>query len=240
MLNIYVCEDDKVQRELVSKIIDNIVLMEDYNLNLKYVTGNPYLLLENIDSNTNGIYFLDIDLNCDMNGLELAKKIREIDRRGFIIFVSSHSEMSYMTFTYKVEAMDFIIKGESYRMRDSIYRCILEAYFRYSSPLNMDSKIFKYKIGDKEYCVQMNDIVFFETSVVPHKIVLHGREGIQEFSGSMTNIKNKLDTRFHDIHRSFIINKDYIQEIDLKNKSVLMKDGSVCYGTMSKIKKIIV
>lgn len=47
-----------------------------------------------------------------MNGFELAQEIRKFDPRGFIIFITTHAELSYMTFTYKVEALDYIIKDD--------------------------------------------------------------------------------------------------------------------------------
>ena len=54
-----------------------------------------------------GIYFLDVDLKSDINGIKLGSKIREKDTRGFIIFTTTHLEMSYFAFKYKVEAPCF-------------------------------------------------------------------------------------------------------------------------------------
>ena len=72
-----------------------------------------FSLLEKIkETGEVGIYFLDIDLKTDMTGLTLAQEIRKYDPRGFIIFITTHSEMSYMTFIYKLEALDFILKDD--------------------------------------------------------------------------------------------------------------------------------
>ena len=109
MLNIFVCEDDTVQRKSIVQIIKNTVLIEELDMQLILDTPNPYELLETVKTSQNtGIYFLDIDLKCDMNGMKLAQQIRLYDPRCFIIFVTSHSELSYMTFQYRVEAMDFV------------------------------------------------------------------------------------------------------------------------------------
>ena len=40
------------------------------------------------------IYFLDIDLNSDMNGMKLAQQIRLFAPRGFIVFITAHSGLS--------------------------------------------------------------------------------------------------------------------------------------------------
>ena len=45
-----------------------------------------------------------------MNGVALAQRIRQIQPCCFIVFITSHSEMSLRTFQYKAEALDFIVK----------------------------------------------------------------------------------------------------------------------------------
>ena len=77
MLNIFVCEDDTMQRRTIVKIIQDIVLIEELDMQLALDAGDPYVLLDKVRANRNtGIYFLDIDLNSDMNGMKLAQQIR--------------------------------------------------------------------------------------------------------------------------------------------------------------------
>ena len=64
------------------------------------------------EMNDIGCYFLDIQLEADMNGIKLGSEIRKHDPVGNIIFVTSHSELTYLTFVYKVAAMDFIFKDD--------------------------------------------------------------------------------------------------------------------------------
>ena len=100
MLKIYLCEDNPKQREILSKYINNMILIDDYDIQFVKATDDPHEILELIDSErSTGLYFLDIDLSSDMNGLALAKEIRKIDSRGFIVFITTHSEMSFMTFS---------------------------------------------------------------------------------------------------------------------------------------------
>ena len=104
MLNIFVCEDNEVQRRTIVQIIQNTVLIEELDMQLVLDAGDPHVLLERVKASQNtGIYFLDIDLGSNMNGLKLAQQIRLYDPRGFIIFVTAHCELSYMTFQYRVD-----------------------------------------------------------------------------------------------------------------------------------------
>ena len=62
-------------------------------------TSDPNEVLKKIEGSQNmGIFFLDIDLKSTMNGLTLAQKIRKIQPRCYIIFITSHSEMGFLTF----------------------------------------------------------------------------------------------------------------------------------------------
>ena len=64
MLDIFVCEDNAIQRQSIVKTIQNAVLIEELDMQLVLDTGDPYVLLEKLEASRNtGIYFLDIDLN---------------------------------------------------------------------------------------------------------------------------------------------------------------------------------
>jgi len=112
MLDIYVCEDEQKQREVVADIIQYNIKKENLNMEIVQCTDNPRTILQHAKQAENrGCYFIDIALQDEMNGLLLAQKIRAIDPRCFIIFITSHSEMCTLTYEYKTEAMEFILKG---------------------------------------------------------------------------------------------------------------------------------
>ena len=229
MLRVYVCEDIATQRDKMQKIVENVILMEELDMELASVTGNPQELLEQVkQSEEVGIYLLDVDLKADMNGIDLAKEIRKYDPRGFIIFITTHSEMSYMTFIYKIEAMDYILKDECNDIGQRVYQCILKANQRFSSVHNKVQNVFSIKINDKLFTINYNDILFFETSANVHKVVLHCKNRILEFNGKIRELEEKLDERFYRCHRSYLVNKDNIKEINLQERVIYMENGEQC------------
>ena len=237
MLNIYLCEDNDKQRSMLNTIIDNIVLMEDYDLHFAYSTADPHDFLAQVTPLTGtGLYFLDIDLNSDINGLTLAQQLRKIDPRGFIVFITTHSEMSYMTFTYKVEAMDFIIKDNPHELQNRIHQCIIDAYAKYTSRNNVAQRTFKIKVSDKEYCFALNDILFFETSETIHKLILHTNSQIFEFTGKLKDIEPLLDSRFYRCHRSYLVNRAYIKEIFIKERYLTLSNSETCLISAKSLK----
>lgn len=208
MLNIFVCEDNEVQRRTIVQIIQNTVLIEELDMQLVLDAGDPYILLERVKTSQNtGIYFLDIDLGSNMNGLKLAQQIRLYDPRGFIIFVTAHCELSYMTFQYRVEAMDFVLKDNPAEAKVKIRECLLNAMERYTLQTNRTHKVYTIEINGRKISVDYDDILFFETSGNIHKLILHGKDRQIEFSGTMKELADTLGSDFVRCHRSFLVNK---------------------------------
>ena len=212
MLNIFVCEDNEVQRRTIVQIIQNTVLIEELDMQLVLDAGDPYILLERVKTSQNtGIYFLDIDLGSNMNGLKLAQQIRLYDPRGFIIFVTAHCELSYMTFQYRVEAMDFVLKDNPAEAKVKIRECLLNAMERYTLQTNRTHKVYTIEINGRKISVDYDDILFFETSGNIHKLILHGKDRQIEFSGTMKELADTLGSDFVRCHRSFLVNKKNIK-----------------------------
>lgn len=229
MLKIFVCEDNKEQRERFTKIIQDVILIENYDMELALATEKPDDIINYISENTvSGLYFLDIDLKTSINGIELATKIREYDPRGFIVFVTTHAEMSYLTFIYKVEAMDYIIKDNYNNIKERIHQCIADANKKYSAKATDLQKVFSIKANDKIINIEYSKILFFETSPVIHKVIIHALDRQIEFYAKMKVIEEKLDSRFYRCHKSYIVNKDNIKEIDLRNRCIYMINGEEC------------
>ncbi|MCI8530722.1 MAG: response regulator transcription factor [Lachnospiraceae bacterium] len=229
MLNIFVCEDNAAQRRTIVQIIQNTVLMEELDMQLVLNAGDPYVLLEKVKTSQNtGIYFLDIDLHSDMNGMKLAQQIRLFDPRGFIIFITAHSELSFMTFQYRVEAMDFVLKDNPAEAKVKIRECLLNAMERYTLQTNKTHKVYTAQVGGRKISVDYDDIFFFETSGNIHKVILHAKDRQIEFSGTIKELEGILDDSFIRCHRSFLVNRNNIKEADAKNRIIYFTNGEAC------------
>ena len=240
MLSIFVCEDNNEQRERFTKTIQDIIMIENFDMELTLTTPTPDDIINYLSKNdVSGLYFLDIDLKASINGLELATKIRQHDPRGFIVFVTTHSEMSYLTFLYKVEAMDYIIKDNYENIKERIHQCILDAHRKYSAKTTELQKVFSMKVGDKIMNIEYSKILFFETSPTIHKVILHTVDRQVEFYAKMKEIEDKLDDRFYRCHKSYIVNKDNIREIDLGNRCLYMVNGEECLTSTRMLKGLI-
>ena len=144
--------------------------MEELDMQLVLDTEDPYVLLERVKaSQDTGIYFLDIDLNSDMNGMKLAQQIRLFDPRGFIIFITAHSELSYMTFQYRVEAMDFVLKDNPAEVKVKLRECLLNAMERHTLQTNKTQRSIPLKLADEKSAWIMRIFYFLKLPAISIK-----------------------------------------------------------------------
>lgn len=240
MLSIFICEDDVKQKERYLKAVQDTIMIENLDMEIALSTTDPFSLIEHLKENdTTGIYFLDIDLKAKINGIELAAEIRKYDPRGFIVFITTHSEMSYITFLCKVEAMDFIIKDNFTDIEDRIHQCIMNANEKYSAKTVSElQKNFTMRIDDKVIHMEYKKILFFETSPIKHKVILHAIDRQIEFYANMKEIEEEVDDRFVRCHQSYLVNKDNIKEVDIKHRMARMINGETCLVSIRLMKKL--
>lgn len=235
-MEVVICEDDPKQLEEITSIINNYALMEDNGINVALSTTNPSEVLDYATSNKVDCYFLDIDLNDEMTGIKLASEIRRRDPICSIIFVTTHSEMTYLTFMYKVAALDFIIKDDREMLKDRILSTLKEAFRRYAQiGKRDDTNTIHLKIGQKMRNIAYDDIFFFESAKGVHKIILHLENEHIEFYGKLKDYEG-IDSSFYRCHKSFIVNKNHIAEVNYKSREITMTNGEICYASYRLIK----
>ncbi len=230
MIDIYICEDHAREREWIRNKIENIIAMEQLDMEIGWTGADPQALLQKASEAKNcGLYFLDIDLNlAAMNGLYLAQEIRKLEPRCFIVFVTSHGEMSTQTYAYKAEALDFIVKEAPEHMGERLRECLLSVSARYGSGSCEHKKIFSASLPDGRI-VQMpfEEIISIETCPDSRRLILYSEKRRLEFRGTITDTECVLDKRFFRCHRSVIVNLDHVKEWDMRKKLLIMDNENI-------------
>jgi len=230
MLDIYICEDNTPQREFITSFVSDLCIFRNLDAVVALSSSNPYEVLAHYKISPNpALFFLDIDLGAEINGIELASRIRDWEKnqdKTAIVFLTTHSELALTTLQYKVEALDFIIKGSGNDVKKKIADCINTVYQRNTDGNN--TKIIKITAHDKIIPLDMDEIIFIETTQVRHKLRLHTISRTLEFNGELKAMGAQLDERFIRCHKTCIINKDKIAAISRKENAVTMVDNSIC------------
>ena len=228
MLDIYICEDNATHREFVASFISDFCIFRNLDATVALASADPYEILAYYKTVKNlSLFFLDIDLGAEINGIELANRIRKQDDKAAIVFLTTHSELALLTLQYKIEALDFIIKGNSADVKKKIAECISIVYKRYTGEDKADSKKIMVTVGDKIIPLDMDDIIYVETTA-GHKLRLHTKNRSLDFNGELKGIEEQLDERFIRCHKSYVINKDKIASINKKDNTVTMTNNSIC------------
>lgn len=241
MLKIFVCEDDLKQRENIVSIIKNYIMMQDYDVSFGLETESPDVLLKHIsklEKDVTGLYFLDVDLNTEMNGIMLGSEIRKFDPNARIVFVTTHAELAYLTFMYKVEAMEYIPKDNKEQLKEKLLECIDVAMERYLNVRPDASESILIKSADAQIKLEINEVQFIESSSTPHRLIVHLDNRQVEFYGKIKDME-ALNPNFYRCHQSYVVNVLNIESINAKLREITMKDGEVCYSSVRYLKGLL-
>lgn len=200
---IIVCDDEKLHREILSNEIQKYFTDNEREYK-KIEVSSGKELLEHSDIDTVDVAFLDIELE-DMKGIELSRKLREINDEVLIVFVTSHPD--YMMEAFDQFAFNYIMKPiDSKRFNRIMDKALEDIENRRNSG---DEKFFNVIHKKKMSSIPYKEIVCFEKKVNNLVIVLEKDK--MEIRSSLKKVEEEIDMNlFLRCHKSFIVNKDRI------------------------------
>lgn len=239
MLNIFILEDEFIQQSRIEAIIIDFINKNALKCKRPEVFGKPNQLIAAItEKGSHQLFFLDIQIKGDeKKGLAIAKEIRQKDPDATIVFVTTHSEFMPITFKYKVSALDFIDKSlNEAEFSSRVGSAIDYAIKKNGSSIAQNS--FKFETAMAHIQVPFDKILYFETSLTVHKIILHTVDERMEFYGTISEIE-KIDSRLYRCHRSFIVNPENILKIDKTEKVAMFANNYSCLISRTKYKGLL-
>lgn len=198
-IKIAICGRDTNTEKVLVNVVNDLGLKTDIDI---FINDND--LYKEIESEDYDLIFIDIEPPI-INGVEVGRYIRENLKCEDIQIVYISGDERYAMELFESHPLNFLIKPVDY---DKI-RKVIDRYLLISG---IDKNIFSYKKGHRYNSVRMSDILFFESN--GRKIIINMRTGTDEFYGMIDQIYEKLDKKeFLNIHKSFIVNCNYIKEI---------------------------
>ena len=204
MLNFVICDDNENSLSKFSKMLN--LVFENNNLDGQILlsTPNAYDALNFIAKNTIDVVILDIDLQADISGLDLAQKIRKINKNAYIIFATAHLE--YLIMAYKCKTFDYLPKPITLNNLEST---IIRLY----NDVKIAEKQTSYiKINNKDTLLNA-DLVYF---IQKDNSRLIFKTATTEYStySSFNKVQPNLPSNFMRCHKSYIVNMTNIEKID--------------------------
>lgn len=240
---IIICEDQLPQLHQLETIVQNYILFHSDVFKIVLKTQSPSEVKTYLKQfrPKNGIYFLDIDLNHKINGIDLAETIRNSDSQAKIIFITTHDELAPLTLKRRIEALGFVAKNqplENYRFEIIELLSIAKERIDFTkTDLKMN---FTFSIGSQIFNFDLDEILFLEPSEIPHRIQLYTVNGQYEFYDTISAIEKRYQNLFR-ISRFCLINPLNITEVNFSNRTVYFDDLSRSFsiGKAKKLKELL-
>lgn len=199
LMEILIVDDDKSFTDVLENDIHTF-FHKKQDKAIITVVNNNFKELNMI--NKYHIVFLDIDLVTD-NGLKIAKQLRDFDNNVLIVFVSSRSNLVFKSFVVKPF---YFLRKSNYKTDLNYFFEMLDNYFKKNTLISLDSRATKVHIP-------VDSIVYVESH--QHQLSIHSKNEIYFDSSSLYNFLKKLSNiNFVQIHKSYIINLDYLKGIE--------------------------
>ena len=225
-MKIAVCDDTSAERLYLCGLIEKYFKEVSCPAEL-FVFESGDALLSNLDKlRANGVKlaFLDIYMP-GLNGVDLAKKIRETDKEMVIVFTTSSPDHGLDG--YSVKALQYLLKPVDYeKLKDTLNDCM--AIFA-------DSLQFIEVIVDRVAVrIPLKDITFIE--IHAHYGLIHTFNDTIKCRITLDEVEKQLDGKdFLRTHRSFIVNMRYIKSVE-DNDFLLTTDEWVPIRKNDKLK----
>lgn len=229
MIPVYICDDEQAISERLKKIISDQIMILNGDMGPVRVADAPAELLELQKQGTvPAIYFLDIDFPGQISGLALAQELRRYDPRGFIVFITAHGDLAFETFRLRLEALDYIVKGDYNAMSVRVQNCLVSIQERLRDEPSGQGRYCTLKLFDTVRHIPLEDILYFEALGYKHTLCLHMVNELLEFNSSLDHFGEQLEEGFWRCHRGFLVNRGHIRAVHLKEQTVELDTGEEC------------
>ena len=160
------------------------------------------------------LILLDIEMPL-LDGIETAKKLRELDKEVFLIFITNLAH--YAIKGYEVEALDFILKPVEFKSFLIKFKKFLKM---------MNDRRDKYIVLNTEGStrrINVRDIIYVE--VVGHFLYYHLHDEVISEYGTIAQAESEMEQLgFCRIYKSYLVNLACIRAINLN--TVITDDGT--------------
>lgn len=207
MFRILICDDDPVFLEFLRQEVRLALKRTSIQAAIQLYQGMddiPDELLRNCD-----IAFLDVDFSQEKyTGIDIARKIRLVQRKAIIIFVTNYIE--YAPEGYEVQAFRYILKSE---VRTKLDRCLNDAV----SNFNTVQETFQINVSGEIINIPIEDILYIESNLHTIIVYVQKREqsAIKDYTcyASISAVEEQLVSKgFLRIHKSYLVNMRHIRK----------------------------
>jgi len=214
-LYIAACDDEPEILDVFARLIRECFAYHNIQVTVdKY--NDPIALIKGIKSRSYDLLFLDIDMP-HVDGITLAKGIRDAGIRIDIIYVSNKEELVFKVFD--IQPYGFIRKSRFFEEIAGVVR----SYIKSRDTADKRRLVIEQKSGDI-LSLDLNKVLYFEGEGKNQKAYLFMNDSPLQIRSSMKELEAKLDDKgFIRVHKGYLVNYQFIDSI--KNNTVFLSNG---------------
>ncbi|WP_068780687.1 LytR/AlgR family response regulator transcription factor [Paenibacillus sp. GM2] len=216
MITIFLCDDNKETLDQYAMMIGQISSRNNIDVSISSFYSGEELLFHLSDfPNQADIIYLDI-LMRQMNGMDTAKKLRQLGCKSEIIFLTTSEDYVYEAFD--IAAVQYLLKSST--PSDKFEQVFLRAV---SMVQQKTSDLFICGSGSSRTIIPIKDIAYFE--IWKRIVTVHySKNKSLEFYSTMEQLGMQLAGKnFVRVHRSYLVNLRYITWFH--QNSLVLKTG---------------
>lgn len=206
-MRIAVCDDGAIYRAAISEAVKQWQNQKHaVAVSLCAYASSEDLLRALTGGSHYDLYFLDIEIPDEMNGLQLAKHIRAFDTCTPIVFVTNYGQ--YACAGYEVNALRYLCKPVK---SERVFEC-LDIACRQWMTRRVDSLVLS--CGQGQVVLPLEHILYVEAR--DHFLIFRLADSAQPLTLRMTlgGLRQRLpDGLLLQCHRAFLVNLLYIRKI---------------------------
>lgn len=198
---IAICDDEQNQIEYITSIVTSWSNHKGHSCEIRTFASAEAFLFEYEEDKAYDILLLDVEMK-NMNGIELAKRIRKDNNRAEIIFITSHFE--FVGEGYEVDALHYLIKPISLEK-------FTQVLTKAAEKLSVEPPSVVISCEGETVKLYESDILYVESFL--HYIVIHTKDNEYKIKENISVFENKVSDVFYRIHRSYLVSLKYITRI---------------------------
>lgn len=220
MIQIAICDDDMTTTSQIEEYIRQIEIEQHIQVQYRiFFDGKSFM--QSVESGeVYDLIYLDVEMPL-MKGLDVAKKLREMEISSLIIYISNYE--TYCESMIETEPFRFLRKPIN--DVDLFRKYFMSAYKK----LENRNEYYTYSYKKIHHKININDIMYFKSN--NRKICIHtnGNQENNIFYGQLDKVEKELESKsctFIRIHQSYLVNSTYINTVQhdaviLENKDEL-------------------
>lgn len=200
MYHIAVCDDTSADLDLVLAMVRRWADARGAEIQAQTFSSAEAFLFHYAEDKQYDILLLDVEMG-DMDGVALAKRLRQAKDPVQIVFITGYSD--YIAEGYEVSALHYLMKPVKEEK-------LMEVLDRAAQRLQVEERALFLKLEGEMIRLPLRDIRYLE--VQQNYATVHAGQDYT-VKNTLSKLSSELDERFFQLGRSYIVNLHSIQRV---------------------------